>query len=209
MGTEDSPVKEAWNIFQRVAEDWDSCLEKGTTPDHEELQRIFSSMELVLRAYCLPKNFQHGEVVEDFPPPLAKFLANQIAYIKAGYLPSPIKDILRPGGPGVGPHEKKDIGLAVAYIKAVREKIASDKHPVKTVSKYYGVTDRAVRRWQEKYSDVEPSGFFPNISDNELGEYLTHGMKQAGVRYKQAGRGSVGRFNFPRPNKKQPPEQKA
>lgn len=206
-----TPVKDAWEVFQRIAVDWDSCLRKGETPDHELLERMFAGFELVFRAYCLPQNFPdgypEGRAVEDFPIPLAHYVANQIAYIKAGYLPAPIKEIIRPGSPEIGPHEKKDIGLAVAYIKAVRAKKITDKHPVKTITKFYGVTDRAVRRWQNKYSFVDPSDYFPNTTDKERGAFIARSMKKAGVRYKQVGRGSIGRFEFPRQNKKQKPEQ--
>lgn len=202
------PVAEAWQVFRNVAKDWDAALASGNAPDHDVIERILAATGLVLRAYCLPTNFRDdGTPKEHFPVELAHLIANQIGYIRQGYLPSPIKDMIRPGAPGIGPHERKDIGLAVAYIRAVREGMIEDQHPVKTVAKFYGVTPRGVQRWQQNHPNVEASDFFWGVEDAELGELLAHAMREAGIRYKKAGRGSKGRAEFPRPDKRPRAEQ--
>lgn len=203
MDAPENSVAAALLIYRNAAKDARTFLEKGNTPDRKTFQEVFRAAESVLWAYCLPQNIDSdGRPIEYFPIDLAGSLAWHIGYIRTGHLPSTIKDMLRPGSPGVGPHERNDIALAVAYIVAARQGIIVDRHPSKSISELYGVTTRGVRKWQEKYKGTEPSDFYPNIDAPDFEELLNRDVKEAGLRYQQGGRGSQGRVDFPRANKR-------
>ena len=203
MKEEAGAVAQAYEVFRLVAKDWDTAIEAETTLDAELLDRVFAATLLVLRAYCRPANYaQDGTPKEYLPPQIVKLIANQIDYIHQGYLPSLIREKIQQGSPKIGPHERTDLALALAYIQGVRDEIIDDKHPIKTVAKYYGVTEHSVRRWRRRYDSVSPSDFFHDVDGQELGELLSRRMKKSGLRYKQVGRGSEGRTEFPRKGKK-------
>ena len=137
---------------------------------------------------------------EHFPVELADFLADQVDYILQGKIPAPIKDMARRGSPGVGPAERRNFGVAIAYIHAAEIELIEDKHPVKTIADIYGVTKRAVHYWKAKYRKNQ-SDFFPSLDGAELIVSLALSVKAAGLRYQKEGRGSKGRVSYPRPNK--------
>ena len=125
-------------------------------------------------------------------------IANQIQYIVAGKYPEPIAQLTGRGSPGVGPHESRDIGIAVAYIKAAKSGDIKDRAPVKRIAQLFGVTPGAVRKWQRKYDFAEPNDFFPHVPPSELLTLIEKEMRQAALHYRSAGRGSQGRFDRPR-----------
>ena len=90
--------------------------------------------------------------------------------------------------------------MAIAYIDAAKAGLIKDRHPVKTISDIYGVTDRAVHYWKAKYRNHQ-SDFFPGLDGAERVVRLALSVKEAGLRYQKEGRGSKGRVNYPRPNK--------
>ncbi len=207
MGTSNKPLADAWAIYERAGRDWNAALDAGR-PTRDVLERLYAAVILVMRTYCRPANFHDdGTPKEHLPIQFVRLIANQIDHIKQGNLPRMISNMVRPGAPGVGPHERRDKGLAVAYIRAARGGLIRDRHPVKTVTRFYGVTDRAVRRWQNEFPDVSPADFFWDVDGSELGELVEYAMKTAGLRYKKAGRGSQGRSEYPRPKKRPKAEQ--
>lgn len=200
-----TPVADAWSNFRGVAQEWNAELEKRRKPSRAVLERAYAAALLVLRAYLLRQNFgPDGRPKEDLPYALVKMICNNIDYVRAGYLPDPVKDMLRPGSPGIGPHESRDIGLAVAYVRAAKDGVVIDRHPVKTVAQWFGVTDRAVRRWQQTRPNTAYSDFFWTEEHPQIAPLLSKAAKDAGRRYREAGRGADGRFEFPRPGKRAP-----
>jgi hypothetical protein len=146
----------------------------------------------LLRCYCRPENWENGVPVETIPLVLARNIANDFDYILAGDLPSTLKNVLNcRRRAGRGPHEKRDISCAVAYVKAAKAGLISDNSPIKTVANIYGVQRRTVSSWTSKdFSWVTPFDFSPNIDETNHGEKLSEAMQEAGARYIQLGRGT-------------------
>ena len=203
MPNSDRRVEVALHYFRMAQEKWTSSVLREKNPDPVAVKQLWEAVNSVLQAYCRGMNFtRHGVPKEHFPVIVADFLSDQVDDILQGRTPRPIKDMVRPGSPGVGSVERTDIGMAVGYIRAAKTGLIKDKHPVKTIAGLYGVTDRAVRYWKTKYKQIQPD-FFPNLDSVELGERLAQAVKDAGFRYQRGGRGSKGRDEFPRPNKRQ------
>ena len=201
MPSSDKYVEVTSHYLLTMMRKWNSSLSQGKKPDYELLKQLWGAVHAVLRAYCRGMNFtRDGVPKEHFPVELADFLADQVDYILQGKTPAPIKDMVRHGSPGTGPSARRNIGVAIAYIHAAKTGLIKDKHPVKTISDIYGVTDRAVRYWKTKYRNHQ-SDFFPGLDSAELAVRLALSVKAAGLRYQKEVRGSKGRVNYPRPNK--------
>ncbi len=154
------PVKDAFELYNAAAREWDACLKSDGKVPKEVVSRVFECAHLVLRAYCRPSNWASFEAPQEHVPiQLAHLIANQIGYIVSGKCPDPIALLTGRGAPGVGPHESKDIGIAVAYIKAAKSGDIKDKAPVKRIARLFGVTTGAVGKWQRKHASTEPNDF--------------------------------------------------
>lgn len=128
------------------------------------------------------------------PFELAGILKNQFAYLAAGSIPALIKDVTKgqQGRRRKGPDERRDIGIAVAYIRACSPdglehagrvvRITHDPRPVKTLAGWFSVEERTVQGWGH---DEEPAflGLGEINADN-----LVSRTQQAGRRYSAAGR---------------------
>lgn len=190
------PVKDAFELYNAAVREWDACLKSEGKVPKEVVSRVFKCVNLVLRAYCLPSNWASSDAPrEHVPIQLAHLIANQIGYIVAGKCPEPIAQLIGRGAPGVGPHESRDIGIAVAYIKAVKSKDIKDSAPVTRIAQLFGVTRGAVRKWQRKYAFTEPSDFFPHASFSERLTLIENEIRKAARRYREEGRGSQGRLD--------------
>ena len=88
------PVKDALELYREAVREWDSCLKNDGEVPKEVVSRAFRCAHLVLRAYCLPSNWESPEAPrEHVPIELAHLIANQIGYIVSGKCPDPIKDL--------------------------------------------------------------------------------------------------------------------
>ena len=192
----DWSVSEAWALFQDVAEHWNCSLrEKGEVPS-EIIRHAFLCAELVLRAYCRPKNWgADGRPTESLPIQLAEVIANQIRYLVVGKCPEPIAVLTGRGQPGIGPHENKDIALAVAYVKAAKRGDIQDGTPVRTICRLYGVDASTARRWQRERAYVEPEMFWPNATAASRPGLLEQSMRTAALAYRSEGHGRVARLS--------------
>lgn len=197
-------VAEAYESLREAMQAWDARLLENKPVPKEIVSLVFERAELVFRAYLHPKNWPNasdvgsdsiGLPVQHMPVQLARFVANQIAYIIAGKCPEPIADLTGRGAPGTGPHEAHDIRIAVAYIKAAKVGSIDNRAPVKTVASLYGVHQGTVRKWQRRFSHVEPSDFYFFASETERPPLLESGMRKAATKYRRAGRGAQGRFD--------------
>jgi hypothetical protein len=100
METSNKPLADAWAVFRRVRRDWEAALAAGNRPARDVLERVYAATLLVMRAYCRPANFHDdGTPKEHLPIQFVRLIANQIDYIKQGYLPPLISDMVRPGAP--------------------------------------------------------------------------------------------------------------
>jgi hypothetical protein len=127
------------------------------------------------------------------PPPLDILAAcsNMMAYLAVGQIPKPMADAASEGRRPLGPTERRDIGLAVAYMMAASGGgithygeiiVISDRTPVKTVCEAFGVQRPTAQGWRRK---IEPAFLGLHRIDGAILESL---MRAAGERYKGAGR---------------------
>ena len=106
----------------------------------------------------------------------------------AGKIPDDVSPLVkRRGAPKIGPDEQKDIGLAVAYVKAARSKLIKDHSPIETVAKKFKVTHRAASRWASELSWIEPVMFLDGIPTAEYASVLLERFSQAAKRYSELG----------------------
>ncbi|MBM4073846.1 MAG: hypothetical protein FJ271_33750 [Planctomycetes bacterium] len=179
--------RKAAQILQRVQYKADATkVERGNAA-----RDFFAFASLVLRAYCLPKNWPDGAdgtPREHVPLTLVNFVANQFDYLTTGRLPEPMADALKQGRHAAGPDEKRDMAIAAAYIAAARAGQVDDSSPIQTVARTYGIDPRTVKGWRKALSWVSPSDFFPQKPPHEHGSLMRQAMLDAGNRYSIAGR---------------------
>lgn len=184
-------VDGCFSLFRTASARLQTALESGSADQIGEASRQwFQFATLTFRAYCRPENWPNGTLSqpkEALPLVLASVVANQIEYLSIGRITG-MMDWARKRGNEPGPHENRDIGYAVAYIKAVRAGLITDPSPLKSVASAYGANLRTVKRWQAKYEFVLPTDFFPDAQDSERGALLDVAMREHGERYRLAGR---------------------
>jgi Phage integrase central domain len=123
------------------------------------------------------------------PLELLAVITKLASYIAAGQIPDSIVHASSQGRHRPGPTEARDMGIAVAYMLATRPGglehcgetiVIADKMPVRTICEALGIRQTAYD-WQQA---VQPS-----LSVNPVdGEMLASLMREAGARYKEAGR---------------------
>lgn len=191
-------VSYAWSIYKKFLMPVMAVENNGGSHSREDVEKAMEAFEFVMRAYCLPTNWIDDSPIESLPVEAAFIVAEQLSYIRAGKLPEPIELMIRPGAPAVGPEESRDIAMAVVYRKAVTAGLIKNCTPSKTLAENFGVTTKTVRRWVHD-SIAEISDFFPEAqSEQARADMIADAMPKAGIRYRQAGRGSNGRVEFRR-----------
>ena len=144
-------------------------------------------------------------------------------YLAVGQIPGVVEGAATEGRRRVGPSERRDIGFAVSYHRAATggiehedERIAiDDRSPVKTIMEAFGASRTTVQGWMSK---IRPAFLGVNPINDEV---LTTLMKEAGERYKNAGRSHGAILSraslddlvlplrpIPRPEPKEPPKPK-
>ena len=131
-----------------------------------------------------------GEAIDPVPAELFRVMGGLSAYVATGKLPEPIEMAVKRGRTAMGPSEKRDIGLAVAYQRAcnggfehngVLLKI-KDRAFNRTISEAFGVDKTTARHW---CAEIDPAVMPVNdISADTLADM----MRGAGANYRQAGR---------------------
>ena len=188
-------VSSAYELYQRVVTIVAKYRDDGGQVPTEVVSQLFACADLVLTAYYQRSNWMDEKTPKEaIPRELAHEIAVQIRYIRAGNLPGPIADLIRPGTPGVGPHESHDIAIAVVYMKLAEAHEIEDRAPVRTIAELFGVTRRTAGRWKnDTYSYVEPTGFFPDATSKERVRLIEDEIVSAAKRYRSGGRGAQAR----------------
>lgn len=185
-------VSDSMELWREAAIRWDAELATGKKPNQKTVRDVYLMTEMVMRSYCHQDNWpnREGPPKEHIPLPFAYYFANQVSYLANGVLPEPMRDAISGNRPKAGPHELRDIGRAVAYIAAVRDRFIDDPSPIKTIAEAFEVWPRTVKRWRKKFDWVTSRDFHPHASDNERGALIAKDMKAAARRYRQVGRSS-------------------
>jgi len=195
---DDRSVSYAWAIYLKSLVPVKAAQNSGVSPNRVDLENAMMAFEFVMRAYCLPTNWIDGNPIEPLPVVAAFTVAEQVNYIRASKLPGPIELMVRPGAPRVGPQENQEIRMAVVYRESVKAGLIADRAPFQNLAKHFGVTEKSIRR-RVRDRIAEIFDFFPDAeSDQERAKIIADAMPEAGLQYRQAGRGSDGRFEFRR-----------
>lgn len=164
--------------------------EGGSTDGFKDtLRQWWAAVEAALDFYV--RALAEGQTLSSPPLDILSSMKSFAGYLAVGKIPGPISDAATEGRHAPGPAEKRDIGLAVAYMLAAGEngiehwgeqvKI-EDKTPVKSVMEAFGVARTTAQGWKKR---VAP----PFLGSNPInGEILKHLMMDAGGRYQEAGR---------------------
>ena len=148
----------------------------------EQSREYFRRLADLLNLYTSPDNLVDGNPQYPLPAIVAKQLANLCPYLGDGIIPEPIKHCARRGRP-LGPDERRDVRYAVTYVLAAKDGLVRDPHPIKTITKEYGLSNRkSVQGWIRKHRrEISKAG----PTDPELIEAR---MKEAARRYRVSGR---------------------
>ena len=148
----------------------------------ERSREYFRRLAELLDLYTSPDNLVDRDPQYPLPAIVAKQLANFCHYLGDGIIPGPIKHCARRGRP-LGPDERRDVRYAVAYVKAAKDGLIQDPHPIKTITKEYGLSDRkSVQGWiREHEREISKAG----PTDPKLIEAR---MMGAAGRYRVSGR---------------------
>ncbi len=139
-------------------------------------------MAELLDLYTSPENLVDGNPQFPLPAIVAKQLGNLCKYLSAGIIPDPIKHCARRGRP-LSPDEGRDVRYAVIYVLAAKQGLVRDRHPIKTIVKEYGLSNRkTVQTWIVKHRKTITAESFadPGMVEDR--------MKQAAERYRVSGR---------------------
>ena len=187
----DISVSSAYRLYKRMAKLVAISFKKEGHVPRELTSQLFHHANLVLTAYCHPSNWNiDGGPREAIPVEFAHTIAEQVRWILSGKLPDPIADLIQRGAPGIAPQERRDIGIAVAYMKLAESSEIDDQAPVTTIAELFGVTPRTPGRWKnKKYCHVEPTDFFPGVTPEERVHLIEDEIINAARRYIGGGHG--------------------
>lgn len=155
----------------------------------DTLRQWWASIEAALDFYV--RALTEGKTLSSHPLAILSSMKGFAGYLAVGKIPAPIANAASEGRRSPGPTEKRDIGLAVAYMLAASKGgiehwgeriIIADKAPVKTVMDAFGVKRTTAQGWKKTF---DPSFLGSNPIN---GEILKHLMTKAGDRYKASGR---------------------
>lgn len=148
----------------------------------ERSRKYFKRLTELFDLYTSPENLIDGNPLYPLPAIAAKQVGSLCKYLSAGIIPGPIKHCARRGRP-LGPDEGRDVMCAVIYVLAARQRLIQDRHPIETIVKEYGLSDRrTVQTWIVKHRKTAAPG---NPADPEL---IKDRMMEAARRYRGSGR---------------------
>jgi len=188
------PVEHEWLALCHAERDHTAWLEDHLSETESEefrkrLRDWWGSIERLL-AFHKKELAESGVTSRNIPICLLSTLCGFAGYLAIGQIPDPIAHTATEGRRKIGPSYRRDVGFAVAYIRAAKQGIPhqgetitiADKAPVKTVCEAFDVKRTAVRNWQR---NVPVADLGANKVDSEI---LTYLMKSAAQRYRVAGR---------------------
>jgi hypothetical protein len=141
----------------------------------------FAGWEALIALYSAPENWTGSGVPNAaIKSDVMRELGHLCGHLAVGNIPPLIKNASGPGRKKPGPEERQDMEIAVTYVAAVRAGKIGDKAPVKTVMRNFGVNRRTYEGWANEFRAIDFENAYPKIIKSK--------MKQAGARYRKAGR---------------------
>jgi hypothetical protein len=183
-----------WRILcyrERERRDHVRSIAPGSAEFRAALRNWRASVEALLTGHV--RAVAAGSTIETIPLEILEAFRGFAGYLAVGQIPGPIADVSTEGRRATGPTERRDIGLAVAYLKAAKggiehhgeQIVVDDSAPVKTVCEAFGVERPTVQGWHRNVQ-VALLGINPVSA-----ELLVELIKNAGERYRGSGRSSA------------------
>lgn len=166
--------------------DWRSCvvnvdtrrveyfaaLDGDKTAKQEASRQFWEAIGLLMACYNRPQNWPNGRPVDAstlgalprfaISPVLAKIIGNQAMYLANGEVPASITDVRGKGRTAPGPHETRDMAVAVAFVASVRAgETVGIRAPIKTTAEAYGISVRTLQKWTKTMTWVSKDDFGP------------------------------------------------
>ena len=160
MDAQEIKIEEALKLYYKAAEEYNSLL--GGWVPYEVVRDLHVSIVLVLQGYRRKDNWNDGRPIITIPPEMALDLAEDIASVLGGHIPSWMLHMQRRGAPKRYPAMVRDIETAVLYHTLSERGIIEDRTPTKTVADKFGVSRRAVQQWRDETSPKISRTRFPD-----------------------------------------------
>ncbi len=169
----------------RTARDELAAAAETNHPQIGEYARTyFRSLEQLFSLYSSPQKNWFGDVpLKHLPADITLIVSKLFGTLAVGNIPDPIADCAKKGRTKPGPSERRDVEIAVAYVKAAKSGMLNDRAPIANVAASYDVHRRTVQGWQASHPDIDPVAVAHGHP-----EFLERLMKGAGKRYRHAGR---------------------
>ena len=183
MDAQEIKIEEALEMYSRAAEEFNSLL--GGLVPYEVVRDLRVSALLVLHGYCRKDNWNDGRPIITIPRGMALDLAEDIASVLGGHIPTWMLHMQRRGAPKRYPAMVRDIETAVLYHALRVRGIIEDRTPTKTVAHKLGVSRRAVQQWIDEASPRIFRTRFPDCvgDDTALAIRVTAEFPMAADRY--------------------------
>lgn len=159
------------NVIEQLdarRQEYRSVLDGDASMKREAARSYWQAVALVCHCYNRPGNWPGGAAsdVRDapaprfaFPPTLARVLGNQAQYLHVGNVNAMLTDVAGKGRASPGPHEKRDMAVAVAYVAAVRAGDIALNAPIKSVAQAFGIKVRTLQKWIQEMTWVSKGDF--------------------------------------------------
>jgi hypothetical protein len=152
------------------------------------LRDWWGAIEAPLKVYKIA--LAEGRTLSPPPIEILECLEVVASCLATGKLPGIAADAISQGRRGAESRERRDLGLAVAYMQAAsgrlehagEQVLIEDWRPVATICEAFGVGRSTAQGWRK---NIEPAFLGVHRID---GEILASLMRDAGARYKTAGR---------------------
>ncbi len=159
------------NVEQRRKE-YAAALDSDKANKQEASRQFWGAVGLLMACYNRPQNWPNGrpfnastiEISPRFaiPPVLAKIIGNQAMYLHSGDVPAMFTDVKGKGRTAPGPHESRDMAVAVAFVASTRAGETSGiSAPTKFTAEAYGISVRTLQKWINEMTWVSKDDFGP------------------------------------------------
>jgi hypothetical protein len=149
---------------------YSAALDGSKVSKRKAARAYWGSVAVILHCYNRPGNWAGQSSLHGpegwaaprfaFPPALAKVLAEFAQYLSVGQMPEACTNVSGKGRSAPGPHELRDMAVAVAYVAALRcGQLVRINAPLKHVAERYGVRTRTLHKWIADMPWVKPTDF--------------------------------------------------
>lgn len=156
--------------YEQCRKAYQAALDADAASKRAAARSYWHAIALILHCYNRPANWDGATRLNGsggwsaphfaFPPALAKALGNQAMYLHSGDVPAMFTDVKGKGRTVPGPHESRDMAVAVAFVASVRAGETSGiTAPIKFTAEAYGISVRTLQKWINEMTWVSKDDF--------------------------------------------------